>query len=130
MMRIIGAISAVIGVAMLGGCGLDAKISQAEKSLAGKELTFAADIQPIVAGRCQRCHVEGTKGKLSMATLKDTMAGGKSGAVVVPGDAAKSRLFLLVADKDKSKKIMPPKGERLTPMQMATIKVWINDGAK
>ncbi len=129
-MRMVCVIGAVIGVAMLGGCGPDAAIARAEKSLAGKQLTFAADIQPIVAARCQRCHVDGSKGELSLASLKSALAGGKSGVDVVPGDADKSRMFLLVADKDKSKKIMPPEGERLTPMQIATIKLWINGGAK
>ena len=119
--RITGVTGALACIAMLGGCGPDAQIAQAEKSLAGKQLTFAADIQPIVTARCQKCHVDDTKGKLSLGNLQSTMAGGKSGVDVVPGDADKSRMYLLVADKDKSKKIMPPKGDRLTPMQIATI---------
>jgi len=123
-------IGVVIGALALGGCGPEAQIARAEKALAGKPLSFATDIQPIVTARCQRCHVDEARGDFSMATLKRTMAGGKSGAVVLPGNADQSRLFLLVADRDPGKKIMPPKGDPLTPMQIATIKVWINGGAK
>jgi len=130
MTRMAITVGALASIATLGGCGQDAQIARAEKSLEGKQLTFAADIQPIITARCQKCHVDETKGKLSLGNLDSTMAGGKSGVDVVPGDAEKSRMYLLVADKDKSKKIMPPKGDHLTPMQIATIKVWINGGAK
>ncbi len=125
-------VGALIGVTVLAAGGEDqaAKIAEAEKALAGKELTFAADIQPIIVERCQKCHVNKSRSKFSLADLESTMAGGKSGVDVIPGDADKSRMYLLVADKDKSKKIMPPKGDRLAPMQIATIKLWINGGAK
>lgn len=124
----------IVGVCLAGlalcGCGQDAAVARAEKALQGKQLTFEADIKPIVAARCQKCHVDEAKGKYSMGTLENALKGGKWGSDIVPGDAEKSRLYLLVADKDKSHKIMPPKGDRLTPEQIATIKVWINGGAK
>jgi hypothetical protein len=119
---------AVCVVGLCAGC--EGPVAKAEKALAGKQLTFAADIQPIVAARCQKCHVDDEKGKLSLASLDTALKGGKSGAVVVPGDADKSRMYQLVAGLEAKKKKMPPKGESLTPMQIATIKVWIRGGAK
>jgi hypothetical protein len=74
--------------------------------------------------------VDEAKGKLSLASLDSAVKGGKSGVVVIPGDAEKSRMYQLVAGLDAKKKKMPPKGDGLTAMQIATIKVWINGGAK
>jgi hypothetical protein len=114
------------------GCGAKgaAAIADAEKSLAGKQLTFAADVEPIVESRCKKCHVDDTKGKLSLATLEDALHGGKKGKDVAPGDAEKSAMYQMVAGLDPKIKKMPPKGDPLTPLQVATIKLWINGGAK
>jgi len=91
--------------------------------------TFANDIAPIVEARCQKCHIDESKGKFSLMDLASTLAGGKSGAVVVPGNATDSRMYKLVAGLDPEKK-MPPKGDPLTADQIATIKNWIDAGAK
>jgi hypothetical protein len=93
-----------------------------------KPLTFANDIGPLIQQNCAKCHVEQTKGKLSLATRESALEGGKSGAVVVPGDSANSRMFQLVTEQKKGKR-MPPKGDPLSKKKVAMIKYWIDQGA-
>lgn len=92
------------------------------------DVTFASAIQPIVAQRCAKCHVEETKGRYSLASLESALAGGKSGpGVVVPGNGEGSLLYQMVAGK--AEKRMPPKGDPLSDQDIATIKAWIDSGA-
>jgi hypothetical protein len=114
-----------VALAMLGMTGC----TEPGASIPAGDLTFAASIEPIVAARCAKCHVEGSKGELSLASLESVLAGGKSGPAIVPGDAAASRMYLAVSGGPKVKE-MPPKGDRLTKKQVATIKAWINAGGK
>src|SRR5688572_14748219 len=57
------------------------------------------------------------------------MKGGDSGASVVPGKSSESLLIQLVEGKDEER-IMPNKGKRLTPDQIAVLRKWIDDGAE
>lgn len=97
-------------------------------SAGGQATTFATAIEPVVAARCARCHVEDSKGGLSLSSRESLLAGGKSGPVVTPGDASNSKLFKAVSG-DPSVKKMPPKGEPLSPSDVAAIKAWIDSGA-
>lgn len=62
----------------------------------------------------------------------DTKEGafGKPG-VIVPGDSAHSKLYLKISNPNEAMK-MPPKmsGRKLTPVQIETLKNWIDQGAK
>ena len=55
--------------------------------------------------------------------------GGDSGAAIVPGKSAESKLihFVTAADPDNA---MPPKGTRLTEAEVNVLRAWIDDGAK
>lgn len=89
-----------------------------------KPVDFAHDVAPIIRTRCGECHTNGKyRGSLSMDTRADLI---KSMAVV-PGKAAKSELILRVTS-DKAMHQMPPKGDRLTPKQVAVLKAWIDQG--
>lgn len=93
-------------------------------------IIFERDIQPIFARRCNNCHVgEKVKSGFSLASREDVLRGGDSGEPsVVPGNAADSRLFKLVAGLDPDA-LMPPKGAALTKEQTQLIKDWIDQGA-
>jgi mono/diheme cytochrome c family protein len=95
------------------------------------KVDFAKDIQPILQNSCLECHgPEKTKGGLRLDTKELTLKGGKNGAVLVPGQADKSELYLrttLPADNDD---VMPNKGDKLTKAQTDFLRDWINQGAE
>lgn len=98
---------------------------------AEQEVDFARDIQPILAGRCTRCHgAENHEGGLRLHRVADAMAGGDSGPAIEPGKSAESRLIRYVAGIDPNV-VMPPEGEgeRLTGEQVALLRAWIDRGA-
>lgn len=88
-------------------------------------------VLPIFAENCFRCHsaAEGKdKGGLTLDTKEAMIKGGDTGPAVVPGDVAKSLLVTAVAYTDPDLQ-MPPKGEKLKPEQVETLKEWVKMGA-
>ncbi len=97
--------------------------SQPEEPTA--QISYSADVQPILESRCYNCHGgERIEGNFVMITYADLLAGGESGAVVIPGDTSASYLVELILDQK-----MPKRGPKLTPIQMDTIITWIDQGA-
>ena len=89
------------------------------------QISYSADVQPILESRCYNCHGgERIEGNFVMITYADLLAGGESGAVVIPGDTNASYLVELILDQK-----MPKRGPKLTPIQMDTIITWIDQGA-
>ncbi len=90
---------------------------------------FDHEIVPILRQHCADCHT-GTKkkGGLSFNTRESLMKGGENGAVVKPGNGGGSRLLEVVLSKDTDEQ-MPPKGDRLTPLEVSRLKAWIDEGA-
>jgi hypothetical protein len=70
------------------------------------------------------------KAKLRLDTAAFIKQGGRSGAAIVPGNSAHSLLLHAVLGKDRER--MPPENEGvpLTAAQVATLKAWIDAGAK
>ena len=92
---------------------------------------FEKKIQPIFKETCYKCHsVEAgkSKGDLTLDTREGLLKGGKYGAVVKPGDPDKSPLIVAVGYKDPDLQ-MPPKGEKLSPAQVADLTAWVKMGA-
>ncbi|MCB1228471.1 MAG: DUF1549 domain-containing protein, partial [Verrucomicrobiales bacterium] len=91
---------------------------------------FYQDIKPLLESRCSSCHQgDKAKGGLRLDTLAATLKGGKSGhAGLQPGDPQASELFYRVTTDDEDE-IMPPKGDRLSPQEIALLKTWIAQGA-
>ena len=98
-------------------------------------VTYATDIKPIFDAACLKCH-DSTKpkqgAKLSLDTLAGVLKGDRDGAVITPGDSAKSDLVLSVAHVGDPDGFMPKgKGAKpLTPEQIGLIRAWIDQGAK
>ena len=77
-----------------------------------KNPTFVDDITPIVKLHCAKCHgADAQKGGLSLATYIELQKGGGSGAIVVPGNPDKSRLFLVTDHRIEPK--MPSASQKL-----------------
>jgi len=95
----------------------------------GAATDFNRDIKPIFTEHCYSCHgPEKHKGGLRLNRKPDAFHGGDSGAVIVPHRSGESLLFKNVSGANPDS-IMPPKGDPLTPAQVALIKTWIDDGA-
>jgi hypothetical protein len=94
-----------------------------------KNPTYDDDVMPIVKQSCINCHGnDKQKGGLNLATYATMSVGGSSGAVVTPGSPTKSRIYTLAAHLDEPK--MPPQGNKIADAQLATLKLWVEQGAK
>jgi len=80
-------------------------------------LTWNGRISAIMEARCVVCH--GDAGGLNLETYDAAMAGGNSGAAIIPGNAEES---LLVTIQQKHTNALPENA-------LGWLKEWINDGA-
>lgn len=98
-------------------------------SLAAAPVDFAHEVVPILRQHCAECHTgDKRKGGLSMNTRALLLEGGENGAVLVAGQAQKSKLLEAVQSADPDVR-MPPKGDRLTAAEVATLRAWVDQGA-
>lgn len=89
-------------------------------------VSFKDDVLPILQSRCIKCHGgERTEKKFNLTTYDNLMKGGENGAALVPGDAAASKLIVLV---EQGK--MPKRSAKLLPDQIQILIDWINQGAQ
>jgi hypothetical protein len=116
------ALSALAVAALQGGC--------AEK----KALSFQADIKPLLEAKCVSCHVPGGDGYektgLRLDSHEALMKGTRLGPVVVPGSSVSSTLYRLVSGQADPSIRMPHGQAALPESDQATIKAWIDQGAK
>lgn len=84
--------------------------------------SFSGEVLPIFQANCSGCH--GNSGGLNLASYETLMAGGRRGAVIVPGDAESSRLVQYVQSGR-----MPAGGDRLSDAEIQKIVDWVNAGA-
>src|SRR5262245_39160735 len=98
--------------------------------IAAETPDFETQIAPIIAKRCLECHnARDTNGKLVLITAKTALAGGESGAVIVPGQPDASPLIQRIAAGE-----MPPprrgKPQTLPDSEQKLLRAWIETGAK
>jgi mono/diheme cytochrome c family protein len=98
-------------------------------------LSFNHDVRPILAENCFDCHGPDSaarKGGLRLDERETALRGGKSGeAAIVPGNPARSELIRRVTMRDGDDAMPPAKtGRKLSPAQVATLREWIQQGAK
>ena len=91
---------------------------------------FAREIAPILESKCLPCHgPEKQRSGYRVDVRAIALEGGEYSAPnIVPGNAAKSPLYLYVSGGDPEME-MPPKGEPLNPAEIDLIKRWIDEGA-
>lgn len=136
-MRIVNLILAgsLAAAACLAGCDRGAD--------APGQVSFKDDVLPIMKSNCVQCHDVASEGVatsgLNLSDYEAIMEGTRYGAVVVPGSAEGSSLYLVVAHKTDPKIHMPPhhqdsmaegRGEALSELQIETIRNWIDQGAQ
>ena len=105
----------------------------------GSPVSFKNDVAPIVQKHCLPCHAEENfnPSELSLDSYNNVMAGGKHGVPVVPGKASESIIVQKIESDPPfgdqmplARKKNPGPPNKLTPEEVETIKLWINQGAK
>jgi len=100
---------------------------------AARTIDFAVDIHPLLQKNCYSCHgAEHQEGGLRLDVKKRALEGGDSGAEIVPGKSADSRLVRMIAGIDEEFGRMPPdeKGKSLTAAEIGLVRAWIDQGAR
>ena len=87
---------------------------------------FEKEVRPLLAENCFQCHADKKqKGDLRLDSLAKMLAGGESGAAIVPGMPEKSLLIQAVRYESLE---MPPE-KKLTEAQIQILSEWIRIGA-
>lgn len=96
-------------------------------SSAAESPVYERDVRPILKAHCFHCHGEEdeVQGKLDLRLVRGMLKGGESGAAFVVGQSAKSLLVERIESGE-----MPPGKKKLTAAELATIRHWIDGGAK
>ncbi|MDB5390607.1 MAG: Planctomycete cytochrome [Planctomycetaceae bacterium] len=111
------------------GNGTDIKLRAALPEPARRVVDFIKDVQPLFAKRCYKCHgAEKQEAGLRLDLKQAALAGGDNGKSIEAGKSADSQLVQHVAGVDPDM-VMPPKGERLTAIEVGLIRAWIDQGA-
>ena len=106
-----------------------ASISTVVLAAQAARVDYARQVEPIFVTHCQECH-NATKrsGGLSLATYADALEGGRTGAVIRPGAAARSLIIhkLTGANDPRMPKDKPP----LAEAEIGLIQRWVDEGAR
>ena len=101
---------------------------------ADPQLAFNRDIRPILSENCFSCHgfdEKSRKAKLRLDLPEEATREHKGGTPIVPGDLAKSEVWQRIISEDPDDVMPPPKSHlKLSAQDKATIKAWIQQGAK
>ena len=116
------AILALLALGALCGTALGAEPSAADIEF------FEREVRPLLAEQCYACHsgsVETPFGGLRLDSREAALAGGDSGAAILPGEPEQSRLMQMLRGAPL---IMPPTG-KLPEERIDAIAEWIRMGA-
>jgi mono/diheme cytochrome c family protein len=121
---------AILG-AILCGTLLCNAVQADEPAPAAAPVVFSKDVASVLVQKCLACHgAADPKGDYQLTTFESLLKPGAStSAAVTPGKADESELLRLISSTDKDER-MPKDGDPLSPEQIATIKRWIEEGAK
>ncbi len=107
---------------LLGGT-----VAQADRRQSPQVGDEAQRVLTLLRQNCLSCHGAQRMSGLDLRSRESLLLGGKRGSAVVLGKPEASLLYNAVAGKSKLQ--MPP-GKRLAPADIATMKAWIQRGAK
>ncbi|NBC65967.1 MAG: DUF1549 domain-containing protein [Bacteroidetes bacterium] len=92
--------------------------------------TVNVGVRQIFATSCYRCHAsDEMEGGLALDSEEAVMAGGDSGAIIVPGDPESSELMRRLLLPAGHEEAMPQKGRALFTDEIELIETWIELGA-
>ncbi len=103
--------------------------SGAAQARAADPVDYNRDIRPILNKRCFGCHgPEKQRAGLRLDGMSFLHQGGDRGPAIIAGAASKSLLIKAISGHDPDVPAMPPKGQRMTPEEVALIRAWIDQG--
>ncbi len=92
-------------------------------------VSFVKHVAPILNAKCVKCHGDDPKAKLKLNSFDGMKKGGQSGPLLFRGMANRSLLMArLTAPMAKVR--MPQGGPPLSSIELQTLLLWINQGAK
>ena len=121
----------VFAIAMMAFSLRANRVQAAGPDEAAKPEFYTTKVRPIFQANCYRCHGGmNHRGGLNISTRAGMMKGGHDGAVLVPGDPAKSLLVRLIRHEgpQNDPRPMPPKA-KLSDADIATVERWVRAGA-
>ena len=126
MSRVVLAMAACIWVACLWA-GIRA--GQLQPGAPPATIDYQQQVHVSLAAKCLGCHsAERRSGGLSLAAYADALEGGRSGAAIRPGSSAGSLLVQRITGEVTPQ--MPLDRTALTAGEIATIRAWIDEGAR
>ncbi|MBX3451587.1 MAG: PSD1 domain-containing protein [Planctomycetaceae bacterium] len=102
--------------------------------LGAEPVNFSREILPLLSDRCFQCHGPDETHRATELRFDErdsALAEHSGGAVIVPGDAARSELFARITSSDPDS-VMPPREAHrkpFTPREIERIRTWIDEGA-
>jgi hypothetical protein len=112
---------------IIGMVATRAITAETNERMTQPRVDFARDVQPILAKHCLECHGPSQqKAKLRWDDRKSVLE--RKQPLVVAGKPGDSELIRLTVSTDPDE-MMPPKGERLSKEEVATLRQWIAEGA-
>jgi hypothetical protein len=100
--------------------------AQSQPTDPDKTVIFETKVLPIFQANCVPCHGSAVRMReLDLSTFPSVLKGGDDGPVVIPGKPQESRLYQMV-----ERGTMPKGGKPLTPSLIASIREWIEAGAR
>lgn len=99
------------------------------------QVSFSADVKPILDKNCLHCHQAGGQGDvasgLNMASYEGLMKGTNNGPMVIAADVEGSNMLVLMEGRADPSISMPHGEQQPVPKQdIQTIRLWIKQGAK
>lgn len=109
---------------------LPALVLSAVASAQEPAVDFVRDVAPLLQRHCVSCHgEEKQKGDLRLDAKAHVFPDGEASELVVAGKPDDSELVRRVELPDGDEDLMPQKGERLKPAEVAALRAWIAAGA-
>src|ERR1700710_1697871 len=89
---------------------------------------FTDHVRPLLIEQCLNCHGgEKVKGEFDLSTRAGLLHPGEDGPLVIPGNAAGSKLMKLLSHAEEPH--MPSKKPKLPDESIARVAQWIDAGA-
>jgi len=119
---------AALAVCMAVGAGCTGKQGEPQR-----EMSFKADVQPILKSNCVVCHRPGGEGYkkngLNLETYAGLMKGIARGPVIDPGSSSTSILVRAVNRDSNPPIVMPHRNPPLPKHDLEVLQAWVDQGA-
>ncbi|MEC9096656.1 MAG: DUF1549 domain-containing protein, partial [Planctomycetota bacterium] len=124
----------VIGLILLSlwvfSDGLLAVAFSQEEKVRVQQVSYDADVLPILQAKCFRCHNgQRAEGGLRLDLKETALKGGDSGQAIISGAPGKSLLLQRINSEDEFER-MPQEAAKLSPSEIQVLTSWIQQGLK